>query len=218
MTRALPIALGLAAGAAALLALRAQAPTQPGAEVGGDAAGWNPFSSTHDPMIDNSSGNLRAFLDAIAWAEGTENAGGYRALYGSRPGALSTFGDFSDHPALLGWPGVTLTDAQCAGAGYGPGCVSTAAGRYQINRPTWRRLKVRLALPDFSPASQDDAAVELLSEKGALADILAGRFGQAVAKVATVWASLPGAGYAGQGSRELASLEAVYRARGGAVA
>lgn len=39
--------------------------------------------------------------------------------------------------------------------------VSTAAGRYQITRPTWEEQKARLGLPDFSPRSQDLAAWDL---------------------------------------------------------
>jgi lysozyme len=80
----------------------------------------------------------------------------------------------------------------CRAAGYGPGCVTTAAGAYQIIRPTWNRIRDKLQLPDFSKQSQDRAAIELLEESGAmellgLDDVLG-----AIRKASTVWASLPG--------------------------
>lgn len=42
-----------------------------------------------------------------------------------------------------------------------PGVYSTAAGRYQINAPTWHEQSERLGLTDFSPGSQDQAAWDL---------------------------------------------------------
>jgi lysozyme len=74
------------------------------------------------------------------------------------------------------------------GRGLGSGCKSTAAGRYQIIKPTWLSLKSKLGLPDFSPASQDAAAIELIRQRGALADVQAGRIESAVNKCAKVWA------------------------------
>jgi lysozyme len=70
--------------------------------------------------------------------------------------------------------------------------VSTAAGAYQIIKPTWMRIKSRLGLMDFSPASQDMAAVELLREAGALDLIEAGDIEGAIKKSSRIWASLPG--------------------------
>jgi lysozyme len=153
--------------------------------------------------------NERAFLAAIAEGEGTSGPDGYRTLVGGQ-----LFTDFSEHPAVLGWRGLPLSDAMCRGAGFGPGCVSTAAGRYQITRPTWLRLRDRLGLPDFSPASQDSAALALISERNALEDVREGRIEQAVRKVRSVWASLPGAGY-GQREVRLASVLEAFRAAGG---
>jgi len=79
---------------------------------------------------------------------------------------------------------------------------------------TWDTLKTRLNLPDFSPASQDAAALELVRERGALNDVRAGRVVQAVVKVAKVWASLPGAGY-DQPERKLSSLVGAFADAGG---
>ncbi|UQV43965.1 glycoside hydrolase family 104 protein [Janthinobacterium lividum] len=156
--------------------------------------------------------NERAFLAAIRVGEGTSASNGYSILFGG-----ATFGSFADHPALLGWGGVKLTDKMCANAGFGPGCVSTAAGAFQINKPTWLRVRGKLGLSDFSPESQDAAALWLIGDKGATSDVRAGRVAAAVSKVSKVWASLPGAGY-GQGEVKLAAFVNNYVNAGGAVA
>lgn len=177
-----------------------------------------PTSPVYDPRDAQARTlNQQAFLSTIAASEGTDAAGGYRALYGSRPDAPSLFDSFEDHPALLGWPGVPLSDAQCRGAGLTPGCVSTAAGRYQIIRPTWRQLKESLQLKDFGPVSQDRAALDLILRNGALELVDAGDFDGAVARVRKVWASLPGAGY-GQHENELAALRNTFLEAGGTLA
>ena len=173
------------------------------------------------PDTDAAARNVAAFLTMIATAEGTADGNGYRALYGHTPRRPVLFDSFADHPAEAGWSGVRLTDEQCAGAGLGAGCVTTAAGRYQITRTTWRRLRAKLgraALPDFSPAAQDAAAVELIAERGALRDVQDGRAVDAIAKVRRVWASLPGAGYAGQPERSQQFALAAYTAAGGSLA
>lgn len=158
------------------------------------------------------NGNLSAFLLALRPGEGTSGPNGYRTLFG---GGL--FDSYADHPANLGWRGLPLSDANCAAAGYGPGCVSTAAGAYQINKPTWNRLAPLIGAPDFSEASQDAAAIQLIREKGALADVLAGRIEAAAYKVRKVWASLPQAGY-GQRTVSMASILAKYEQAGGILA
>jgi lysozyme len=158
--------------------------------------------------------NVYAFLRTLQAAEGTDKGGRdpYRVVYAY----AFEIQDLRDHPGNLGWRGVPLSDAMCRGAGLNPGCVSTAAGAYQIIRGTWNRLAKALRLPDFSPASQDRAAIELIRSRGALADVKAGRFAAAVQKCRREWASLPGAGY-GQPERSLQQLAQVFNANGGAI-
>ena len=167
----------------------------------------------HTAETATQDANVRAFLAAIAWAEGTDRAADpYRVCYGYKHQAQ----DLSDHPANSGeWKGEPLSAQQCAGAGLGPGCVSTAAGRYQIIRPTWNAARRALALPDFGPDSQDRAAVWLIDKRGALDAVKAGDVPQALRLCAKEWASLPGAGYAGQGMRTEAAIVAVYENAGG---
>jgi muramidase (phage lysozyme) len=160
--------------------------------------------------------NVQAFLALIRFAEGTERNGldPYRVCYGYS----HTVQDLSDHPSLTGeWSGKVLPDAMCRGAGFGPGCVSTAAGAYQFISSTWKGCKRALGLPDFGPDSQDRAAIYLISQRGALDDVKAGRVADATNKCRREWASLPGAGY-GQPERRLADLVAVYEQAGGQVA
>lgn len=167
------------------------------------------------PYPPSAATNVAAALATLSQAEGTDRAGDpYRVCYGYK----FTIQSFADHPAVLGvWRGETLPDAMCEGAGLSPGCVSTAAGKYQIIRPTWLRLKAKLGLPDFSPASQDRAAVELLKERGALELLEQGRFAEAMHAARKEWASLKGAGY-GQGERSMEWLTARFVSAGGVLA
>jgi muramidase (phage lysozyme) len=57
---------------------------------------------------------------------------------------------------------------------------STAAGAFQFLSRTWDECAKALGLTDFSPASQDLAAVFLIDRRKALDDVLAGRFDEAV--------------------------------------
>lgn len=143
--------------------------------------------------------NVAAFLDMIAYAEGTSGPNGYRMMFGG--GLVDSL---ADHPRVF----------HNFGDGAGRELRTSAAGRYQFLSRTWDALRARLGLPDFGPASQDAAAVELIRERGALQDVRAGRVAAAVAKVAPIWASLPGAGYA-QPEKKLTALLASYQAAGG---
>lgn len=156
--------------------------------------------------------NMQAFLAMIRYSENKAAASDeirYRTLYG-----MKTFDSFADHPSFLGWPGVPLPDRYCIAAGFSPGCKTTAAGAYQMLSNTWREAKQTLRLPDFSPDSQDAAAVLLIRRAGAMPDVLAGRFESAIRKTARTWASLPGAGYS-QPENSITQLRQIYASAGG---
>ena len=153
------------------------------------------------PTQDTSAAqrNERAFLDMIAYSEGTAGPNGYRTLFGG-----TTFDSFANHPRQS----FQFTDKA------GRNLRTTAAGRYQFLARTWDELAKKLELSDFGPANQDAAALELIRQRGALRDVQAGRIQAAIAKVAPIWASLPGAGY-NQPERKLSNLLASYTQAGG---
>jgi len=157
------------------------------------------------------SPNVAAFLAMLRASEGTADAANpYAVCYGK----TFVIADFSDHPAVLGnWKGESLANLGPAYVGE----VSTAAGAYQIIKPTWISLKARLNLPDFSPASQDAAAIELIRENNALDLITAGQLATAILRCRAIWASLPG-GAAGQPHQTFAQLMTAYSGAGGSFA
>lgn len=148
--------------------------------------------------------NLKAFLDTIAWSEigaemlampATDN--GYKVMVGSTPQHLLLIPSYATHPRI-----------------HNPHEDSDAAGRYQFMGKYWSTYKLQLSLPDFSPASQDMWAVQLIKECHALDDVLTGHFAIAVAKCKSRWASLPGANYH-QHENSLVSLQGAYERAGG---
>lgn len=145
----------------------------------------------------------KAFLDMLAWSEGTDKPGqptknhGYDVIVGGE-----LFSDYSDHPRKL----VTLN----------PKLKSTAAGRYQLLSRWWDAYRKRLGLKDFSPASQDAVALQQIKERRALELIDAGDIRQAIDRCSNIWASLPGAGY-GQFEHKADNLIAKFKEAGGTV-
>ncbi|MBJ6798554.1 glycoside hydrolase family 24 protein [Geomonas propionica] len=128
---------------------------------------------------------VKALLDVVAHAEGA----GYNTMVkgkGSQP-----ITDFGKHPNVI----VTLSKS----------LKSTAAGRYQFLHSTWSGLN----MPDFSPKSQDEAAVKLFKRRNMLKPLLAGAVEQAIRNGNREWASLPGSPY-GQPTRTMKELLEVY--------
>ena len=152
--------------------------------------------------------NLRAFLATIRACEGTNGLNGYRALFGYRAAAdAPIFADFASHPDYRS--SFRQTDGTLG--------FTTAAGAYQIIFATWNRLRLALTLPDFSPASQDAAAIELIRERDALFAARAGDMATAFARCWPVWASLPGSTYM-QPVRSLAFAQQAFKDAGGSLA
>lgn len=114
---------------------------------------------------------IRAFLAVIRKGEGTADAGGYSRLFGG-----GTFDSYAWHPGIV-----------VKKSGYS----SSAAGAYQFIKPTWDETAGAMGLKDFSPVSQDIGAIGRLAFRGAIDDILAGRFLDAIKKTGKEWASLP---------------------------
>jgi len=104
------------------------------------------------------SGNIDAFLAVILEGESSHN---YKAIVGG-----GSFSDYSKHPGLNANGSINKA--------FMPGAPSHACGGYQFQPGTWKRCADALHLPDFSPDSQDRAAVYLLQSHGAYDAIVNG--------------------------------------------
>jgi muramidase (phage lysozyme) len=176
--------------------------------------------------------NMAAFLTMTSVSEGTDNVQDanrvavdpYRTTFQGElsPGVkkpMHVIVDLNWHPAEVRpdgtreWGGESL-------AFLGPryiGEVSTAAGRYQITKPTWLRCKAILLLNNFGPGAQDDVAVQLIKEVHALDLVNSGQIALAINQCHGIWASLPGS-QAGQPITPFAKLLATYGDAGGGFA
>ncbi|WRQ11929.1 lysozyme [Serratia phage vB_SlqS_ZDD2] len=146
--------------------------------------------------------NRKAFEDMLGFSEGTigipGSDGGYKVVVGE-----TLFQSYQDHPRKKVFI-KRIND------------YSTAAGKYQILERYYDHYKKQLGLKDFSPASQDAIAWQLIRECKAVDDIDAGRIEAAIVKCKSRWASLPGAGY-GQQEHSMRRLIDAYLAYGGTV-
>ena len=135
---------------------------------------------------------IRAMLNVIKKAEGAD--------YNTRVGG----GKFSD---LSKKPGQKVFIKSINN-------YSSAEGAYQFLNGTWDNVSKKLGLKDFSPYSQDLAAVHLIKQRGAVEDILNDNFEGAINKLSKEWASLPtsrgSSAYKGQKARKLDFLKNVY--------
>ena len=137
----------------------------------------------------------QALLNTIRHAEGTCKQGedGYRVHYGG-----TLFLDVRRHPDKL-------THGMYS---------SRAAGAYQFLPKTWEMAQKALRLRDFSPDSQDQAALYLIERRKALGLADRGVFTKELAhRLAPEWASFPkhsGHSYYGQPVRSFSSLKRFY--------
>lgn len=143
--------------------------------------------------------NVKAFLDMIAYGEGMEKEPefGYKTKVG-----YEKFNSYEQHPN------------DCVRISSINDC-STAAGRYQFLNRTWWSLQARLRLPDFSPTSQDKAAIQLLKDYGIYDLVKQGKIDKAIFKASRVWASMPSSYhnrsfYRGQSAKRVQSLRVKY--------
>ena len=133
------------------------------------------FAAKKAGVEDGEINNQRkAFLDMLAWSEGTDNGRqktrnhGYDVIVGGE-----LFTDYSDHPRKL----VTLN----------PKLKSTGAGRYQLLSRCGDAYRKQLGLKDFSPKSQDAVALQQIKERGALPMIDRGDIRQAIDRCSNIW-------------------------------
>jgi muramidase (phage lysozyme) len=116
--------------------------------------------------------NVVAFLRVIRERESGQGPDAYLMVNGG-----GRMDGFQKHP----WENVPTTRG------------ARACGAYQFLGTTWGGLCRQYEFADFGPESQDLGAIALIQERGALQDVIAGRFEAAVGKLRSVWTSLPGA-------------------------
>lgn len=138
----------------------------------------------------------KAMLDSIAFAEGTSKYqnDGYNTMFTGKQ-----FSGFKDHPRKLQ-----------TGGGY----TSDAAGRYQFLSTTWDPLAKKLGLEDFSPTSQDKAAIELSRQYDVTQELLQkeGMSMKVSSLLGRQWASFPGKTIGlGQPTQKLKEIQNVYQ-------
>lgn len=141
------------------------------------------FSSSYEESYQYVINPCRErILRVISYSEGTYfrslNTNGvfdrieYDLMFGGK-----RFFSFSDHPRQLvsKW-----------------GYTSDAAGAYQFLSTTWDSLADELNLPDFSPESQDQAAIHLINKAGVLDEVDKCIFNRRITDaLAKTWAGLP---------------------------
>lgn len=116
--------------------------------------------------------NVAAFLRVIRARESSQGDDAYTVINGG-----AHFTDFAAHP----YAGLRTTQG------------GRAAGAYQFIPSTWAEVARLYGIEGFAPENQDAGAVGRIIYRGALDDVIAGRFEQAVAKCRLEWTSLPGA-------------------------
>ena len=169
------------------------APTEPEPTIFDEAISQvKNFTTTIDESLLQLP-NVAAFLILIRTGEGTLGVNGYRTMFG---GGL--FNSFDDHPRQVITRGAYT---------------STAAGAYQFLSRTWDGLVKQYGFRNFLPKTQDVAALALIKGRGALNDVIEGRFKVAIQKCNKEWASLPDSPY-GQPTITYARAKQILDAQG----
>lgn len=146
--------------------------------------------------------NVRAMLRVIRQGESSQDDSiAYRMIVGGK-----MFSSFADHPRIVG---KTWIDKK------GQRQYSTAAGAYQITKTTWDEVRVKMGLKDFSPRSQDIAALGRMAYRGALPDVVRGDVVSAIKKLREEWTSIPGAKENNSAAGNMENAKRLFSAWGG---
>lgn len=173
--------------------------------------GWA-VTAAHEPCAEAlQHPNVAAFLRVIREGESCQEPDAYWWLFGSTRKAPKLAESLSGHPRVKTFERYDGQFIKNGKLDY-----TTAAGAYQITASTWDTVvQPALQLPDFSPASQDLAAVLLIRKRGALPAVLAGQFAAACALLRNEWASMPGAQHGDQPTQSAQRALDVYLRYGG---
>jgi muramidase (phage lysozyme) len=154
------------------------------------------YREGHDIASKELDPRVKAFLNLIAYTEGTAGPKGYSMQYTG-----VHFTDDSKHPDKV-------ICARATVHGVRQRLCSTAAGRYQFLSNTWKYVVSKGGLTDFSPTSQDQGAIILLKDAGSFNYLLKKDtpsrldIERAIYLVKNTWASFPGSTH-GQPTKDL---------------
>jgi muramidase (phage lysozyme) len=145
--------------------------------------------------------NVGALIGVIRAKESSNDDSAFTVINGGA--------HFTAPPWIHPFHGITTTQAGR----------STAAGCGQFLGTTWANLAQQYPddCRDFSPPAQLFGIVALIAGRGALDDVIAGRFDDAVAKLRKEWTSLPGASES-RADWTLDKARALYQQFGGTLA
>ena len=143
----------------------------------------------------------KAFLDMLAWSEGTDNGRQKTRNHG--------YDVIVESGELL-----LITPITLANLPLNPNSNQQAPDATSFF-PWWDAYRKQLGLKDFSEI-RDAVALQQIKERGALPMIDRGDIRQAIDRCSNIWASLPGAGY-GQFEHKADSLIAKFKEAGGTV-
>ncbi|MGB7208945.1 MAG: glycoside hydrolase family 104 protein [Pyrinomonadaceae bacterium] len=165
---------------------------------------------------------IKALLDTIAYSEGTRRDRG-----GKEYGTIVN-GKITKAPFNPDWVGKRSQNFEITNFSRYPNLLvlwresrpqdsdsySSAVGRYQFLRKTWTWM-AGYGLSDFSPGSQDVAAVMLMQYRGMVGPLLSGDLDTAIHSGSEEWASFPkksgGGSYSGQNAHSVERLRSVYQ-------
>lgn len=153
------------------------------------------LTSVSDWMAMN---NLYAFLAMIRHVESSDK---YNVIAGG-----DTFSDYREHPFILN-PGRNKPIG------------TTASGAYQMVVGTWRMARDALGLTDFSPGSQDKAAIWILQNKrkGSYDAVIQGDIRRAMELLRNEWEAFDKM-LSGQYPITIANAESFFIGNGGNLA
>lgn len=145
---------------------------------------------------------VKAFLDLLAHGEGTSyhpDAAHVTDQY--RMTFCGKIRSFKDHPRV-----------KCCNPVGNRVICATASGRYMFLQKTWDWVSQKIGLRDFSPQSQDLAAIYLLIYSGAMEEIRKNNIPAAMRKASRYWAPIPGNNYQ-QPQTKTQELMTIYNKR-----
>ena len=122
----------------------------------------------------------KAFLDMLAWSEGTDNGRQKTRNHGYDVSQAESY-------LLITWSPSQTCHAKPKNSNQQAPDATSFFSRW------WDAYRKQFGLKDF-PKSQDAVALQQIKERGALPMIDRGDIRQAIDRCSNIWASLPGAG------------------------